>query len=241
MNTYLLIIATLLSFPIHAQSLMVHYEERANIENQLKNVTDPQIKKEVAAHLSQPRNFTLFYENGVSLYVQNNESVNISGLSLKEMGNTRKVNIDKNSGGLYKNQKTNEYLSEADIFGKKFLVIDQLKKYDWKLTNEEKIINKYKVKKAKAIINGENITAWYSEEFPVHDGPEDYYGLPGLIIELNAEKKNYNAVTITKVDSKFDITKPSQGDHINKEKYNQILNETINQLKQGIGGPPRQQ
>jgi GLPGLI family protein len=32
------------------------------------------------------------------------------------------------------------------------------------------------------------ITAWYTPEIPVNQGPENYWGLPGLILEINDGK-----------------------------------------------------
>jgi GLPGLI family protein len=32
------------------------------------------------------------------------------------------------------------------------------------------------------------ITAWYTPEIPVSQGPEGYWGLPGLILEVNDGK-----------------------------------------------------
>jgi len=231
MKKMILLSALILFFSPKAQSFMIQYEERANIENQLKEVTDPQIRKEVSAHLSQPRNFTLYYNNGTSLYIQNNEPIRISGCSLSEIKNTREAFISQNVGGLYKNQATNEYVSEADIFGKKLLVIDQLQKYNWKFSDEGRTIGRYPVKKANAVINGENVTAWFTGEIPVKDGPGDYYGLPGLIVELNTFDKDYVAVDIRKTDAVLNMTKPSKGEPISRENYDEILNETIGQLK----------
>ena len=32
-------------------------------------------------------------------------------------------------------------------------------------------------------------TAWYTPQIPVSNGPDDYQGLPGLILEINDGKK----------------------------------------------------
>lgn len=235
MKKIILISGFILFFMPKAQSFIIFYEERANIDNQLKQVTDPQIRKEVSAHLSQPQNFTLYYNSGTSLYIQNNDPVKVSGLSLSEVKNTHKAFIDQNVGGLYKNQATDEYVSEADIFGKKLLVTGKLQKYNWKFSDGTRTIGSYKVKKANAMINGEDITAWFTEEIPVKDGPGDYYGLPGLILEVNTFDKNYIATDIQKTDAGLNLTKPSKGEPISREGYTKILDETIDVLKK-MGG-----
>ncbi|UGS21056.1 GLPGLI family protein [Flavobacterium cyclinae] len=63
---------------------------------------------------------------------------------------------------------------------------------NWKLHDEQKIINNYKCFKAttvKTIVNSKGtfnhtITAWYCPEIPYSYGPNGYQGLPGLIFEL---------------------------------------------------------
>lgn len=225
----------MVTFNVNGQSLTIQYEERANIENQLKNVTDPETRKRVSAHLSKASNYLLYYEDGTSLYFQELKKDNTRNLNLLEDTETKKVEIGKDAGGVYKNHNTKEYLHEADLLGKKFLVMDELKKYDWELVEEYKTIGTYQVRKATAIINGEDVIAWYTLDIPIQDGPKDYYGLPGLIIELIGEKKTYHAVKVSKNKSKISITKPTKGQKINRENYNKTLNEKLNELKQGIG------
>ena len=235
MKNYFLILTVMICLKVNAQSVTIVYEERANIENQLKNVTDPEIRKRVSAHLSKSTNYLLYYEDGVSFYIQEPSSDQQEELGLKDNEQVKKVEIGKDNGGLYKNQKTNEYLHEADILGKKFLVTDHLSKYDWQITGEEKTIGQYQAKKATAIINGENVIGWYTTDLPIQDGPKDYYGLPGLILELIAEKKTYHAVKVINNKNKLSFTKPSKGEKVSKEKYNKILKEKVDELRQGIG------
>lgn len=222
-----------------AQSYKIEYEERANINNQLKNVTDPETRKRVSAYLSKATTFYLYYKNGESLYIEEkekiaqNEDLNIQNQSSK------KIEIGKNGGGIYKNFKTKEYLHEADVLGKELLVVDKLNKIEWKLFGEEKTIGNYKCKNAIATINNEEITAWFTDEVALQDGPKDFYGLPGLIMELIAEKKTYHAIKITETNSNLDIKKPKEGTKVSKSEYLKIVEEKINELKRGVGNSLR--
>ena len=222
-----------------AQSYTVEYEERANIENQLKHVTDPETRKRVSAHLSKSTTFYLHFANGESLYIQENE-IDKKNEDLKiDKELTKKIEIGKNGGGIYKNFKTKEYLHEADVLGKQLLVVDKLEKINWLFIDEEKTIGSFKCKKAQAKINNEEVIAWYSDEMAIQDGPKDFYGLPGLIIELIAEKKTYHAININQTKNKLEIKKPTKGTKVTKQEYLKIVDEKITELKQGVGNSLR--
>lgn len=219
----------------YAQSVRVRYEERANIENQLKHVTDPEVKKNVTKHLSKPVLYVLFYQDGVSLYIKDEKRVNVDE-DINLVGHqTKKIEIGKNSGGIYKNQLTKEYLQEADVLGKRFLVKDLLHPYSWNLTEQEKLIGNFKVIKATATINDDHVEAWYAVDLPIQDGPNYYYGLPGLIIELHTDKKSYYALEVEKNADKIKFDKPSRGERVTRFEYQKILKKKIDDLKRGIG------
>lgn len=67
----------------------------------------------------------------------------------------------------------------------------KLPTYTWELLSETKIINGFSCKKATtkntAFTAKQNITAWYTEEIPIKDGPMFYSGLPGFIIQLEID------------------------------------------------------
>lgn len=54
----------------------------------------------------------------------------------------------------------------------------------WKILPDKKKIDKFDVQKATADFGGRTWTAWFSQDFPFQDGPYKFYGLPGLILEL---------------------------------------------------------
>ena len=74
---------------------------------------------------------------------------------------------------------------------------DSIPKIEWKITNEKKSINGYKCTKAIAervvMRYPLKITAWFCDKIPVSDGPFDFQGLPGFILELSV-----NEFSITK-------------------------------------------
>ncbi|MBF7092253.1 GLPGLI family protein [Flavobacterium sp. ALJ2] len=66
--------------------------------------------------------------------------------------------------------------------------------HNWKLSPETKVINGFTCKKATTknteFNANQNITAWYTEEIPINDGPMFYSGLPGFIIQLELDDKS---------------------------------------------------
>jgi GLPGLI family protein len=64
---------------------------------------------------------------------------------------------------------------------------------NWKLLNEEKLIDKYNCKKAEVQFRGRKFTAWYAPKIAVPFGPFKFKGLPGLIINMES---TYNGSTL---------------------------------------------
>ena len=65
----------------------------------------------------------------------------------------------------------------------------------------------------RTIKTGKYITAWYAPEIPVPNGPEQYWGLPGLILEVFDEKLQILCTKIvlnSQKKSKIKMPKPSQ-------------------------------
>lgn len=62
---------------------------------------------------------------------------------------------------------------------------------NWKLSNETQKYQNLNLQKATANFGGRKWTAWFTNDFPFPEGPYKFKGLPGLIILLEDEKKNY--------------------------------------------------
>ena len=68
----------------------------------------------------------------------------------------------------------------------------ETKPFKWNITSEKAKIGEYNAQKAKTTFAGRNWIAWFSTEFPFQDGPYKFSGLPGLIIKVEDDAKNYS-------------------------------------------------
>lgn len=63
--------------------------------------------------------------------------------------------------------------------------------FKWKITDEKNNIGKLKCQAALLSYAGRNYKAWFTNDIPVSDGPYKFYGLPGLIVEMEDSGKQY--------------------------------------------------
>ena len=161
------------------------------------------------------------------------------------------------SGELYKNIKEDRFTDQNEMFGKIFLIEDKLRKIDWKLGSETKNIGEYtcykatftrtqEVQRMEVSVNGDNefeedaepemeeitVTAWYTPQIPVSNGPENYHGLPGLILEVNDGTQTLicSKIVLNPKD-KVSITEPTKGKKISQEKYNEIMEKKMQEMR----------
>ncbi|WP_418510724.1 GLPGLI family protein [Corallibacter sp.] len=166
-----------------------------------------------------------------------------------------------NTGGadiLYKNTKEERYTNQNDVFGKIFLIKDKLKKLDWQFGSETKNIGEYTCYKATITrerpkivggisVNGDKdldeekepemenvtITAWYTPQIPVNNGPGDYYGLPGLILEVNDGSETVICSKIViNPKNEVEITEPKKGKKVTKEEFDSIMEKKLEEMKE---------
>lgn len=164
------------------------------------------------------------------------------------------------TGGIfYKQVKDSRETRQMEFFGKEFLIKDSLKTIDWKLGKESKTIGSYTCFKATAEtevtersisthaddeeIDEESekkivtITAWYTPQIPVSQGPDQYWGLPGLIMEVN------NGTTVILCSQvvlnpkeKVSIEEPKTGEVVTREEFKEIATKKMEQMREMYGG-----
>lgn len=81
-----------------------------------------------------------------------------------------------------------------------------------------------------------DVVAWYTPNIPVSSGPESYWGLPGLILELSAGRTTMLCTEIVlNPEESISLEEPSKGKEVNREEYNAIIKEKTDELKEQFG------
>lgn len=86
----------------------------------------------------------------------------------------------------------------------------------------------------------ETITAWYTPMIPASHGPDEFGGLPGLILELSTGS---TTMLCTKVvlnpKEPIDIEAPAKGKKVSREEYEEIVAEKAKEMSERFGGQNR--
>ena len=77
------------------------------------------------------------------------------------------------------------------------------------------------------------VTAWYTPQIPVSTGPDTYYGLPGLILELNAGRTTMLCTEVAiNTQEALEIEAPNKGKEVSRDEYNKIVKVKTAELKE---------
>ena len=214
---------------------------------------NPGIQEQMEAQMRKmfQKTFTLDFTKLESMYKEEQEldapkgpSAN-SGVMVMVMGG------DGSSDILYKNISQNRMAHKTELMGKVFLIKDNLEAYDWKLTGETKNIGNYTCYKAVYeredesieinMIDGEvkeekvtkkrTLVAWYTPDVPISNGPSNYGGLPGLILEVNdGDQTIVCSEIILNPKEVKEIKEPTKGKVVTRKEFSKISLEKTKEM-----------
>lgn len=161
---------------------------------------------------------------------------------------------------LYKNTRENRFTNQNESFSKLFLIKDTLQDHKWELSNETKFIGDYECRKAtttRAVrvvksgisVNGDKdlsedenkepemreqiVTAWYAPSVPINNGPGNYHGLPGLILEVN---DGTTTIVCSKIvinpEKKVSIVEPKKGKVLSQKAYDAVMEKKMKEMEE---------
>ncbi|PID95437.1 MAG: GLPGLI family protein [Bacteroidetes bacterium] len=210
---------------------------------------NPTLQKQIEEQMRKQsqQTYILHFTPTESIYEQ--ETQLNTPTSKRQSGVTVNVMDISSKAKLYKNIKEQRFVEQKDFFGKTFLIADSLKMPQWELTEEQKNIGQYKCYKALWKLEHTTdklnpktgkfepkkedfiITVWYTPDIPVSNGPETYYGLPGLILEVQYGKTTIACTEIVMNNSeKVTIEAPKKGKKMNQKEFDKMKDKKIKEM-----------
>ncbi len=261
------LLIALTSISINAKAQMkegkISYERKINMH---RNLPDPQMKSMVPEFRTDK--FELIFNESVSLFrsVVDEEAPDPFANAGGGGGGGMRFNFRMPTANTFTDIAKQMQYEERAFFEKEFLIVDSIKQYKWKLSEETKTIAKQLCKKATTMIsapqmrmrisiggsaNNTDTTAntqrapketelvvWYAENIPVSFGPDSYNGLPGVIMEIDQDN-GANVTTAVEVSTKYpkkELVAPTKGEKMNRAQFQENMQKLMQEMQRGGGG-----
>jgi len=164
------------------------------------------------------KDMKLYFKDNKSLYTYPKEQENDGGWSWNEK-----------DFRIYRDLENEKRTDVIEMLGKTFIVEDSIKAPNWKVMNKIKEIAGYMCMMAvtEDTIKKQKITAWFADNLPLSTGPEQYGGLPGLIMELDFNDGDI-VITAKKVELKviaeeIGVPKKLKGKRVTNQQYDMLV------------------
>ena len=103
-------------------------------------------------------------------------------------------------------------------------------------SNSEKKTDSINSTPAKQEVQLTEVVAWYSPQIPLSQGPLEYWGLPGLILEINVENTTMLcSKIIMNPGEKSKIEAPEKGKEVTKKEYQEIISGKMQEMRNNRG------
>lgn len=148
------------------------------------------------------------------LYIKYNSVISIQDSIVNFNSGGTMAAVKKNGKPITKNyfiSKLTDNGKSKDFFftgldrDAKYFIHDNVAKPDWKIdeTKTKKILG-YNCIKATTKFRGSEVTAYFTKELPYSAGPFKFFGLPGVILDIREDNKNFNIWKAEKVELSVD-------------------------------------
>lgn len=224
-------------------------DRKFNLRIDSTSMVDDEMHKQMEAQLRKQfqREYTLTFNKDESIYTE------VEKLDAPAPAAAGGINIvvAGNTDVLYRNTGENRMVRETEIMGKPFLIKDAPEKREWVLTKETKSIGNYTCLKATSTEEVEEqmfssevdsvmtvtklrtTTAWYTMDIPVQHGPDDFWGLPGLILEISDGEQTILCSKIVMNPQKSDeIVAPKNGKVVTRDEFREIQDKKMKEMQE---------
>ncbi len=189
--------------------------------------------------------FELIFKAEESIYQPKKEE-EINEVTSSSHGARMTMRFGRDNRVVYKHIGDDKMIDSRDFMQKQFLIKGPPTPRRWKVGNKQKQILGYTCMDAHYRLDSvTTLVAWFTPQIPVSNGPADYQGLPGMILQIDVND-GHRTVTATEIQldsvDTTPIVAPKKGKEVTGEEFNAIREEKMKEMGiQGGSGPAMRQ
>lgn len=193
--------STLLQAQVFIEKGLIEYQVVVNNHKAMGDGTWAEMFKDKIPKLSTSY-YQLTFDADKSIYLYNRRD---------EKTKSPWFNDNSEDNIWYNDYSTEKFIQQKNIFGETYILSDSLRKIDWKITNENRMIAGFNCRKAVGVLfDSVYVFAFYTDEITVSGGPMSLHGLPGMILGITiprmfsswvASKVEINGVNYSKINA----------------------------------------
>jgi GLPGLI family protein len=200
--------------------------------------------------------FELTFGNNQSLWKHAEEEMEANEFS----GNGMQINVvgPGQNDIIFHDFTKGRRVEQREMFDKKFIVEDSIRKLNWKLSGETQTLLNHICQKAvaqrtgkrmqmtmdngkmerKEIDDTSTLVAWFATDIPVPAGPEVQGQLPGLILalDMNNGRMVYKAIEISPKFDLASVKEPSKGKKVTPDEFTNERNKMLDEMQRNMQG-----
>ncbi|MBB6330368.1 GLPGLI family protein [Chryseobacterium sediminis] len=197
-----------------------------NIYYQVKfsnNINIPESKKETLCILQLGNSYSKFSDYKTiqqdSISEKFSHQERIGGKEINQLLKVREIWLSL----VLKNKLTDSLIIQ-DKAKASYQYEEKIPTFKWAMSGEKKKILSYECKKATTQYRGRNYTAWYTDKIPINNGPYVFGGLPGLILEIEDDKKyfHFEAVAVNQKPNEIYLRNDKSIFKVTRDKFRKI-------------------
>jgi GLPGLI family protein len=153
----------------------IEFERKENLRNEFQGESD--LADEIRKNMPENKvtYFDLRFAGDISLFQPGRDNPD----------NVRMWDAPGSDNIVYCDRKTQQQVSQKNIFGSTLLLADSLRRLQWRITPDTRIIAGFECRRATTVIlDSVFVVAFYTDQIVPSSGPESFGGLPGMILGM---------------------------------------------------------
>lgn len=173
----------------------------------------------------------LYFSPDATLY-ENDNSAKQEDVNMQSGSGNVMIRMAEPENKVFTDLQKKKQIEQREFMTRTFLIEGEVQQ-QWKLTGNQKMILNFPCQEAFLETEKDTVSAWFTPVIPVSGGPENYGGLPGLILATSTPNGK-RTITATSVDfspvEKNILKEPNKGKQVTHDEFDKIVDEKMKEM-----------